>query len=254
MADERTYFVICADNCKFEGMTKEQILTAIEQAVSTGTITDVDTGFITKIKEQNGGKGLTFWVGTNAEYNAIETKAENCFYIITDDTTGDDIDAAITEMRGNIEELQTGLNTVKAETIAKRGVLLFDGQEGENTIRKYSGEDETKTINVAACNYSVVSVWALGFRPILCNVTQGTHNIEDGTTINTIEINGSGVGMLTSDSNLSTAFISLSFRSDTGALFENMSQSLVFTSGTSERTPTLLSGSGIMIGDIVGIY
>lgn len=86
MPDNRKYYVICADNCKFESMTKEQILSAIEQAITTGEIKDVDTGFVTKIKEQNTGAALTFWVGTKAEYNALETKARNCFYIITDDT------------------------------------------------------------------------------------------------------------------------------------------------------------------------
>lgn len=86
MPDNRKYYVICADNCKFESMTKEQIFAAIEQAITTGEIKDVDTGFVTKIKEQNTGAALTFWVGTKAEYNAIEEKARNCFYIITDDT------------------------------------------------------------------------------------------------------------------------------------------------------------------------
>lgn len=103
MADERIYYVICADGCKFESMTKEQILAAITQAVETGEIKDVDTGFVTTIKEQNSGAGLTFWVGTSAEYNALETKATNCFYIITDDTYSDNINTAIEEMCKQLE-------------------------------------------------------------------------------------------------------------------------------------------------------
>ena len=75
---ERNYFVLRDDNCRFPSMTKEQILAAITQAVSTGEIKDVDTGFVTKIKELNKNKQLSFWVGTTAEYNAIETKLENC--------------------------------------------------------------------------------------------------------------------------------------------------------------------------------
>lgn len=83
MAD-RKWFVRCLTGCLAEGMTKEQILTAITQAVENGKIHDIDTGFITKIVEQNKQMPLSFWVGTSAEYNAIENKNEDCFYIITD--------------------------------------------------------------------------------------------------------------------------------------------------------------------------
>lgn len=106
MSDNRKYYVLCADNCKFEGMTKEQILTAIEQAMSTGEIKDIDTGFVTKIKERNKNVALSFWVGSSAEYNALETKAENCFYILTDDTTGADIAAAIEEIKTSVNALE----------------------------------------------------------------------------------------------------------------------------------------------------
>ena len=91
MSDERKYYCYCDSNCKFETMTKEQILAAIAQAVETGSVGNCDTGFVTKVKEQNGGSCVTFWVGTRAQYNAIETKEQNCMYIITDDTTSADI-------------------------------------------------------------------------------------------------------------------------------------------------------------------
>jgi hypothetical protein len=90
MSDEKKYYCYCDSNCKYETMTREQILAAIAQAVETGSVGNCDTGFITKLKEQNGGNGVTLWVGTQAQYNAIATKAQNCLYIITDDTTCDD--------------------------------------------------------------------------------------------------------------------------------------------------------------------
>mgnify|MGYP000011353296 FL=1 len=89
---ERIYYVLSENNCKFEGLTKEQILSAIEQAVNSGKIKDVDTGFITKIKEQNKNAGLMFWVGNQAEYNALESKRNNCLYIITDDRKNESIE------------------------------------------------------------------------------------------------------------------------------------------------------------------
>lgn len=85
MPNTRKYFVICEDNCKFESMTKEEILTAIQQAVEQGEIHDVDTGFVTALKEQNANAALKMWVGAQAEYNAIEEPDENTMYIITDE-------------------------------------------------------------------------------------------------------------------------------------------------------------------------
>lgn len=96
MSDGKKYYCFCSSNCKYETMTKEQILAAIAQAVQTGSVGDCDTGFITKIKEKNGGKCVTFWVGTQAQYNAIESKEQNCMYIITDDTLGNDLKNLVT--------------------------------------------------------------------------------------------------------------------------------------------------------------
>lgn len=80
---ERNYYVICDDNCKFPAMTKEEVMAAI--AETTGrTPSDIDQAFITKIKEMNKNQQLKWWVGTETEYNAIQEKAEDTFYIITD--------------------------------------------------------------------------------------------------------------------------------------------------------------------------
>lgn len=87
----RKYYCHCDSNCKFETMTKEQILAAITQAIETGEIGDVDTGFVTKIKETNAGGYVSFWVGTTAQYNALQTKEANCLYIITDETKAEDL-------------------------------------------------------------------------------------------------------------------------------------------------------------------
>jgi len=109
MAD-RIYYVRSQDGCLFESMTKEQILTAIEQAVDSGTITDIDTGFVTKIKEQNLGTGLKFWVGTQAQYNAIETPENDVFYIISDDSEYENIMESIEALSDSITNLQNDVN------------------------------------------------------------------------------------------------------------------------------------------------
>ena len=74
MAD-RKYYVICDSGCKFESMTKEQVFAAIAEATGN-TPTDIDAAFITKVKEQNKNTAMRFWLGTEAEYNALEANGE----------------------------------------------------------------------------------------------------------------------------------------------------------------------------------
>ena len=87
MADGRKYYCMCDSNCKFETMTKEQILAAIAQAIETGVVGDPDTGYVTKVQEGNRRDSITFWIGTQAEFNALQKQEKNCLYIKTDDTT-----------------------------------------------------------------------------------------------------------------------------------------------------------------------
>lgn len=61
-------------------------------------------GFIEVIKEQNDSKGLKFWVGTQAEYEAIDKYDEDCFYITTDDTFDDDVNKAIEELHNKFDD------------------------------------------------------------------------------------------------------------------------------------------------------
>lgn len=106
MADDRIYYVLCADNCKFESMTKEQIIAAIAEATGK-TPTDIDSAFISKIKEINKGATVQIWLGTTAEYNAITEKRTDVIYIKTDDSALDDL---TNYFETKIKELQTLIN------------------------------------------------------------------------------------------------------------------------------------------------
>lgn len=109
MPDIVNIYVRGDNNGNYEGMTKEEILAAIAQAISGGTIGDVDTGFVTKIKEQNKGLGLMFWVGTTAEYEALEERPNNVLYIKTDDTSASDINAKFTELTTALQTISSNL-------------------------------------------------------------------------------------------------------------------------------------------------
>lgn len=113
------FYVVSDDKCFYEGMTKEQILSAITQAISTHQISDVDTGFVTTLKEANQNKPMSFWVGTTAEYNAIEEKLDDCVYLLTDDTELEDLEALI----------RRSMNVLKGEVIIDKSSdpIAFSG-------------------------------------------------------------------------------------------------------------------------------
>lgn len=108
-----TVYVICNSNCKYESMTKEQIIAAITQAVNEGTIGNVDTGFVQTIKTVNN-RGIKLFVGTQAEYNALSDseKVNDLFAIITDDVTSADFEIMIEAAYKDLHELEQKLNKI----------------------------------------------------------------------------------------------------------------------------------------------
>lgn len=129
MSDEKKYFCFCSSNCKYETMTKEQILTAIAQALSTGKVENVDTGFITKVKEANGGRYVTFWVGTQAEYNALKEKKTDCLYIVTDSAANQAMDMIAQE----VKEMKDAL-----DNMADNIIDIYEDVESRNVVRYYA--------------------------------------------------------------------------------------------------------------------
>lgn len=113
MATNVVYNVFNSDDCVVESMTKEQIYELIANSIAQGELAGVDPEkpFITKIKEQNKGVPLKFWLGTQAEYNAIEEKEENCFYIITDSTVQEDIENSLAELQTSNANIVDTLKT-----------------------------------------------------------------------------------------------------------------------------------------------
>lgn len=184
MENERKYYVFCEDNCKFESMTKEQIITAIAEATGH-TPEDIDAAFITKIKEQNRNKPLKFWIGTQAEYNALEEIDPNCFYIFSDSDELSDIEQLARDTATeicqpfvtDIANLKSDVANVKTE-LAKKGVVLYDGANIE-TGTTYRIDNLT--------DYTLVKVNVAGCGTVICTV-----EVSDGN----ITVKGLGNGLL----------------------------------------------------------
>jgi len=128
-------------------MTKEQILAAIVQAVEGHSISDVDTGFVQVLKEQNHGTGLKFWVGSSAEYNALQTIEQDVFYILTDDTELDDMEADIASFRASLEAMGDTVSDL-SDTVATHSSQIADMSESLTDIQTRNGfvflEDENE--------------------------------------------------------------------------------------------------------------
>lgn len=133
------YNVFNGDDCAFESLTKEQIYDLIANSIQQGELVgvDADKPFVTKIKEQNKGAALKFWVGTQAEFNAIQTKEQNCFYIISDSTAQEDIENTLAELEQKANATEPILNAVSQ--------FLRYATEGHNGFELTSGANDTIT-------------------------------------------------------------------------------------------------------------
>lgn len=135
-----TVYVLCDQNCKYESMTREQILSAIMQAVNDGTISNIDAGFITTVKTING-VSAKFFVGTQSDYDALsDTDKNNLFTVITNDNTIEGINEAIEQLQTNYSELSNGLDSgsivVAKATNATNATNDGDGNKIDETYLK----------------------------------------------------------------------------------------------------------------------
>lgn len=144
MAD-RKYYVRCENGCLFESLKKEQIYAAITQAVQTGTIGDVDTGFVQTVKTING-KGLKFFYGTQAEYEIL-TAAEksNLFAIITNDTSKEAFNAAIESLQKSLDTLERGV--LDGTIVAGKAQHAEQAQYAEQAQNAVEAENADKATN-----------------------------------------------------------------------------------------------------------
>lgn len=158
--DARRYFVICEDNCKFESMTKEQIIDAIAEATGSSP-TPVDEAFITQIKEQNANHNLKMWKGTEAQYNALGEKDDDTLYIV-----GTNKVANIGEINAAVYELQE-----KAELLSNM-FILETYETNESTFEAY-GEGYTEL----KLNYMS------GYTPIVVNTGSNSAQVRITRTV-----------------------------------------------------------------------
>ena len=238
-----------------EGMTKEQIIAAIAEATGT-TPSSIDDAFITKIKEGNRNNNLKFWIGTSAEYNALGTYENNCFYIFTDVNEYDDIieaaeDAAeakanevcasfrdewqgdLSEVQEDVTEAQNDITAIE-DTLALKGATLCEDSATPPALL-----DKTVT-NID--KYSLVGVDVSGQGLILCTVEKREIS---GTEV--YHILGTGTGRLTSSSSIWRVFVKITVNATT----KKITDILCYTSA--QTGTTVANPSTAYAAKIIGI-
>lgn len=143
------YYVLCDDDCRHEGMTREQILAAIEQALEQGFVSDPEQAVFSKIKELRANATTQIWLGTEAEFNAIEPAPEvgkalvrigtdGVLYMCSDDTTLE-----------NLEKLEN-VASKTGDTYSGMHVYEIKGDgDGIKFVREIDGEMHTFTMLLA---------------------------------------------------------------------------------------------------------
>ena len=125
MADGVQIYGLDAAKNQVATMSTEQILEAIQHAITTGEVTPVFEAFITAIKEQNKGLAVKFWLGTQDEFNALEKTESNTIYFAY--TT------VIKDISDGIQKLYDGLLdgtiVVKTATDANNVTLKINGKK-----------------------------------------------------------------------------------------------------------------------------
>lgn len=111
-----------------------------KQATETLVLTHEDIvsgGYVEALKELNAGGKFSFWVGTQAEFDAVAVRQENCLYIITDDNAYVALEQQLAEANAKIAEANAKIEELTPKVVffghlAKDAKVLLD-----EDIRKY---------------------------------------------------------------------------------------------------------------------
>lgn len=106
------YYVLDANKNLKEALDKEGVYAVLEQAIEDGDLEHVaaDSAFVSKIKDLNGGQDFKVWIGTTAEYNAIQEKTQNTLYLLTDD----ELEQELSDIEDNVTTLFNEVENIEA--------------------------------------------------------------------------------------------------------------------------------------------
>lgn len=83
----------------------------VKDAVARKQLEEIITSGAGSVCQTNGDKPMYFWVGTQAEYNELSETKDDCFYIITDDPSFDNIQEQIAELSERLNSITDSMST-----------------------------------------------------------------------------------------------------------------------------------------------
>lgn len=135
------FYVLDENNNKVEAYDKEGVLAVLEQAIENGSLEQItaNSAFVTKLKCCVGGGTYKMAFITQEKYNDLKTNSQlssGIFYWITDDTTCEEINNALTSINNNITSINNRLDALGF----KSGVFVVSGVSAKlintNTLKK----------------------------------------------------------------------------------------------------------------------
>ena len=142
------FYVLDENNNKVEAYDKEGVLAVLEQAIENGSLEQItaNSAFVTKLKCCVGGGTYKMAFITQEKYNDLKTNSQlssDTFYWITDDTTCEEINNALTSINNNITSINNNITSINNRLDAlgfKSGVFVVSGVSAElistNTLKK----------------------------------------------------------------------------------------------------------------------
>lgn len=114
------FYVLDENNNKVEAFDKEGVLAVLAQAIADGSLDNIvaDSAFVSKLKCCVGGTTNNVAFVPQSKYNELVetgTIRENTYYIITDDTTVEDIDATLQGLTNNVDNININLDNANRE-------------------------------------------------------------------------------------------------------------------------------------------
>lgn len=136
-------YVLDKHNNLIPSMTREEIFAAIQTAAEGGSLEGFNNcSFVTRVKEINKNADFGFWVGTQAEYNAISTREKNVLYLISDSAPRGEIVTTLNALRQEVGSYAELVNTLR-ESVASHNEQVGKYAEAVEKASGRMGEIET---------------------------------------------------------------------------------------------------------------
>lgn len=128
-------------------LTEKEALAVLKEALGSGEVQSIETGTVSSITETRSGVTLKFWVGTQAQYDALTTPEQNVFYIISDDSEYANLSASIAQNTQDISDLEVRVDVMSA-TVKNNKINVENLIDSIKNIYTEFGEAYDKAFDV----------------------------------------------------------------------------------------------------------